>query len=288
MSTEKQHEGGQKAAMAGTPPSIQEGMNPGQAEILAHQFQARPSVFVSGENLAEYEGLAAAWFRHYQPRNPVEAQFVRQAVDLSWMIDRAKRHEAAHLSRRVSDAVTACAGESSAVISEAADMAMFDSTSQGERIRRGLLTLQRDLIRTVDTITKMREREAKFFEANVPVTQPVTEEVRPESVVQHGNPKPVEVVTTSVKPAPASAPSPARPEPHVPDLFDGIPARIETKAKQPARRPDAAKLMANHRRGVQGSPRPRRPRPDLEQLLNDSRLNKTRFGPFSEISCVRG
>lgn len=290
MSTEKQREGSRTIALPSTTPTIHEGIQPSQTDPLAQPSQAKPAVFVSGENLAGYEELAAAWFRHYKPRNPVEVQFVRQAVDLSWMIDRAKRHEAAHLSRRVSEALGACEDGSSAVIAEAADLALFDSSNQGERIRRGLLTLQRDLIRTVDTITKMREREAKFNEVNISVNQPVAEEVRPESVVEREAPAPVEVAPTPMKAALGSAatPSPVQPEQPVADLFDGIPPRVEPKEKRPARRPDAAKVLANHRRGVKGPLRPLRTRPPLDLLLNDNRSDKSPLSSFINISCMPG
>jgi len=273
MSTEKQREGSRTIALPGT--------------TLAQPSQPRPSIFASGENLAGYEELAAAWFGHYKPRNPVEAQFVRQAVDLSWMIDRAKRHEAAYLSRRLSEAISACADESSAAISEAADLALFDSSGQGERIRRGLLTLQRDLIRTVDTITKMRERDAKLSKAMIPVDQPVVDEVGPEPVVERGAPAPVEAVPAPIKAALATVapPSPVQPEPHVPDLFDGIPPRVEPKAKRPSRRPDAAKALANFRRGV---PNPLRTRPPLDLLMNDNRSNRSSLESYIDISCSPG
>jgi hypothetical protein len=63
---------------------------------VTHGLTAQ-TLILPGEDEAEYQRRLAAWTHDLAPCNPYEEELVRQAVSLSWRLDRADRVQAALL-----------------------------------------------------------------------------------------------------------------------------------------------------------------------------------------------
>lgn len=160
MATEKQHEANRKNSLASTGPKTAEGKNVVRSNAIKHGLRADTFELIDGEDPAEFDARLAGWNRVYVPTNEVETELVRQAVVLSWKLDRALRFENAALADRVHAAVLACDCDDNDTKSliQAASLAFFDPSPEGEKLRRYQSTIRRDLLRTLAELAKLRGR----------------------------------------------------------------------------------------------------------------------------------
>jgi hypothetical protein len=171
MATERQIEANRTNAQLSTGPNTCEGKGIVRENALKHGLRASTFELVRGEDPAEFAERLEGWNRAYAPRNKVEADLVRQAVVVSWKIDRAVRVENAAINQNVIDAVLACDCEDDDRDSliQAASLALFDAGPKGERIRRYEFALRREMGRIMSELAKVR----KLTPAIDAETQPV-------------------------------------------------------------------------------------------------------------------
>ena len=287
MSSEKQAEANRRNAQNSTGPKTQEGKDAVRLNALKHGLRAESLDVLPTESPADYQKRIDAWFRHFNPSNPVYEQLVRHGADVSWKLDRTDRYETAHLSKNMVDAMIACEDQSPEGLAQAAALASFDPSKEGDRLRRYQSSLQREYWRTLDALSKMRPDGAISDRAEVrawtsapaPVigaNKPNSAEVRPEPRTV-----PVPSVAAPIEPKSAAVPPPNHQDPRPQDLFAGIPSPAKMRR---ADRPAPAPNKANFSRAVRGRVRSAASRPI--DLLGDPRPNKANSNPLSQISCL--
>ena len=107
MATERQVEANRRNASRSTGPRTAAGKERSRYNALTHGLRARGLDLLPHEDPELFRDRIDAWFDDYRPMEEAEAELVRHAAVLSWKIDRAERHEAAALSRRVREGVAA-------------------------------------------------------------------------------------------------------------------------------------------------------------------------------------
>jgi hypothetical protein len=163
MATVKQREANRRNAQLSSGPKSQEGKEKVRLNAVKHGLRAEVIEVLPHEDRAEFARRLDAWFDEYDPRSEIEIHRVRRAAVLTWKIERADRHEIAQLSKSVVEAVKPCLNDSSVpyaqmdeVFVNAADLASFDASNAGERLRRYQFALQRALDRTMDQLGEPR------------------------------------------------------------------------------------------------------------------------------------
>jgi len=169
MISEKQLEANRRNAQLSTGPKTQEGKARVSANAITHGLRAETFVVVPGEDQEQFNAKLDAWNRSMRPSNEAQSELVRRMVIDSWMLDRAERHEGAILTRNIMEALNACECEDDDVpaLREAAALASFDASNEGERLRRYQSSTHRSLLRTIDTFLKMRRDEQKEKEQEI-------------------------------------------------------------------------------------------------------------------------
>lgn len=159
MATEQQIAANRNNSKQSTGPKTPEGKGIVRVNALKHGLRADTFELVRGEDPAEFAERLEGWNRTYAPRNKVEADLVRQAVVVSWKIDRAVRVENAAINQNVIDAVLACDCEDDdrEALIQAASLALFDASPEGERIRRYEFSLRREMGRILSELAKVRK-----------------------------------------------------------------------------------------------------------------------------------
>jgi hypothetical protein len=159
MATVKQREANQKNAQLSTGPKSQEAKEKVRLNAVKHGLRAEVIEVLPHEDRIEFARRLDAWFDEYDPRSEIEIHRVRRAAVLTWKIERADRHEIAQLSKSVIESVRPCLNDSGVpyaqmdeVFVNAADLASFDPSNAGERLRRYQFALQRALDRTMDQL----------------------------------------------------------------------------------------------------------------------------------------
>jgi hypothetical protein len=163
MTTEKQREANRRNAALSTGPKTREGKDKVRLNPLKHGLRAEIVELLPHEDRVEFTRRLDAYNHEYAPQSEIEVHLVRQAVVLTWKIERADRHEIASLSPGVIKALQPVLDDPdrdpdlvNQTFSEAADLASFDSSAEGERIRRYQFALQSALFRTLDRLGKPR------------------------------------------------------------------------------------------------------------------------------------
>ena len=204
MASEKQIEANRKNAQQSTGPKTDEGKARSRLNAVTHGLTGSVLDILPHEDDREFTRRLNAWFDHYLPTNDAEAQLVRQAVILTWKIDRADRCEIASLSAKIKDAVHPCFNEPlqdnntlNIMFLKAAELASFDPSNEGERLRRYQFSLHRALLRVLDALEKMRKAEAKRNSAAIGASEAKLSAVTPvEAVRQADRPSPNEAKST--------------------------------------------------------------------------------------------
>jgi hypothetical protein len=163
MATVKQREANRRNAQLSSGPKSQEGKEKVRLNAVKHGLRAEVIEVLPHEDRIEFARRLDAWFEEYDPRSEIEIHRVRRAAVLTWKIERADRHEIAQLSKSVIESVRPCLNDSSVpyaqmdeVFVNAADLASFDASNAGERLRRYQFALQRALDRTMDQLGEPR------------------------------------------------------------------------------------------------------------------------------------
>jgi hypothetical protein len=163
MATVKQHEANRRNAQLSSGPKSQEGKDKVRLNAVKHGLRAEVIEVLPHEDRIEFARRLDAWFDEYDPRSEIEIHRVRRAAILTWKIERADRHEIAQLSKSVIEAVKPCLNDLSVppdhmneVFVNTADLASFDASNAGERLRRYQFALQRALDRTMDQLGEPR------------------------------------------------------------------------------------------------------------------------------------
>ena len=143
-------EANRRNAQLSSGPKSQEGKEKVRLNAVKHGLRAEIIEVLPHEDRVEFARRLDAWFEEYDPRSEIEIHRVRRAAVLTWKIERADRHEIAQLSQSVVAAVKPCLSDLNAppdmmneVFVSAADLASFDSSNAGERLRRYQFALER-------------------------------------------------------------------------------------------------------------------------------------------------
>lgn len=128
-----------------------------QIEYYRH-IVAHPSPrLLPGELGEDCQRYIQAWINDSKPRNRSEELVLQYAAESSWRLHLANHLESLILRRQVLEAVATCEGENAEALTEAATLASFDFSKEGERLRRRQSSLHRDMLRGLDTFRKMRK-----------------------------------------------------------------------------------------------------------------------------------
>ena len=168
MASEKQIEANQKNSKWSTGPKTEEGKAVSRLNGLDHGLRTRCVDVLPHEDYALFAKRLELWHYEFQPSSDLVAFLVRQAAILSWKIERAEHYELARLAAKFKDAIDPCFSDPlpdpdvlNALFLKEADLASFDASHEGERIRRYQFSLQRALDRILARIAKIRADEAK-------------------------------------------------------------------------------------------------------------------------------
>ena len=168
MISEKQLEANRKNSKKSTGPKTEAGKAVSRLNGLDHGLRTRCVDVLPHEDYALFAKRLELWHYEFQPSSDLVAFLVRQAAILSWKIERAERYEMARLAAKFKDAIDPCFSDPlpdpdvlNALFLKEADLASFDSSNEGERIRRYQFSLQRALDRVLARIAKIRADEAK-------------------------------------------------------------------------------------------------------------------------------
>jgi hypothetical protein len=147
MTTPKRAEANRRNAQKSTGPKTPEGKDRSRFNALKHGMAAKLPV-LPGENAEAYQGRTDTWTADLQPRNDVERDLVERAARASWQLERVELIEIAILTERIRDAPSDDP--------QAADRLSFDDSEEGERLRRFELSCRRTLLRSLETLLKIR------------------------------------------------------------------------------------------------------------------------------------
>ena len=105
MSSEKQIEANRKNAQKSTGPKTDEGKAASRLNGVVHGLRTRCVDVLPGEDHEEFTTRLRQWLYEYKPTSNMERFLVREAVVITWKIDRAGRCETARLARLIDEAV---------------------------------------------------------------------------------------------------------------------------------------------------------------------------------------
>lgn len=161
MATERQIAANRRNALSSTGPATPEGKAIVRLNAVKHGLRADSLILLPGEDPAEFQTRLDGWNQTHRPATPRAAELVRDAVVLSWRIDRAVRFESAAASQRMLDALLACdcADDDGAALRRAAEQALFDDGPAAERARRYEFALRRCLNKVVSDLEKLGKLE---------------------------------------------------------------------------------------------------------------------------------
>jgi hypothetical protein len=103
MTSSKRRKANAKNARRSTGPRTAAGKARSKMNALKHGLDAK-TIILPGEDGAAFRSRLDAWWLDCPPRNPLEESLLRQAVELSWQLDRADRIQAAQLAERIASA----------------------------------------------------------------------------------------------------------------------------------------------------------------------------------------
>ena len=184
MASEKQIQANRKNAKLSTGPNTEEGKAVSRLNGLDHGLRTRCVDVLPHEDKVLFAKRLELWHYEFQPSSDLVAFLVRQAAILSWKIERAEHYELARLAAKFKDAIDPCFSDPlpdpdvlNSLFLKEADLASFDSSNEGERIRRYQFSLQRALDRILARIAKIRADEAKGLWGRIDPDKDETTEV---------------------------------------------------------------------------------------------------------------
>jgi hypothetical protein len=258
MTSDKQIEANRKNALKSCGPKTQLGKETVRLNALKHECRAQTIEVLPKEKSAEFARHVDAWLDEFAPATPSERYFIRHAVTLSWKLDRADRFEEAMLSRRVDDTISACDDVCDDRIEETVARVLFDSSRQGEQLRRYQLSMHRELRKDLETFSKLR-RQAPTWNPMGPIgaNKPISDETS--AAEKDGHAATLEPVSVSAPNKPiCSQPDPPNKPISASELLS---LSRENRGK---RRPDPARLLKELRaraRSKEPAPGTRRGKP---------------------------
>ena len=99
--TEAQIRANRANAQKSTGPKTDAGKAKARMNALKHGMRSKGGPVLPHEDPAELEARINRWVEDWQPRDAVERELVGRAAKASWALERAEKHEAALLARRV-------------------------------------------------------------------------------------------------------------------------------------------------------------------------------------------
>jgi hypothetical protein len=131
MPTEAQMKANRENAKKSCGPRTEAGKQKSRFNALKHGMRARSiDLVLPHEDPALLEAKVQEWMDDYQPANAIEAELVSRAARLSWVLDRAERHETALVSRRIRRAMIRSRGKRVEQVCELARKLFFMATIQ--------------------------------------------------------------------------------------------------------------------------------------------------------------
>lgn len=189
-------------------PQVEGGTTAPRLNTLKQGLRSESIGVLPDEDGQRFAARLDTWFRELAPNSEAEVLLIRQAALLSWRLDRADRHETATLTQKMLDAIESSEIEDTAAILRTAALAAFDSSVQGERLRRYQFTLQRELRKTLEAIAKLKQTAAK--EAK-PATNKAATLIEPKPDSPKAAPVPASPIATRATKATSTPPSPIKP-----------------------------------------------------------------------------
>jgi hypothetical protein len=249
---------------------------------LKHGLRAELAELLPGEDADAFNQKVQLWVAHYAPADIVEAQLVRQAAVLSWKIDRADHHEFAIHAVRAEDLLHDCQAQGFDTLTrdQASLLTVFDPSDDQERLRRYQFSLQRALIRTLDTLSKLRTQAEKARKGSQPrPSEPKTiSPIEPKAVA---TPEPKTISPIEPKSAPT-------PEPKTISPIEPKSAATSEPISRNISRDDARSNRTNEAKSPRTGWEKRRELMSrvgsLDDKLRDAGISLT---PWDEISCMK-
>ena len=168
MATVKQREANQRNAQFSTGPKTQEGKERSDLNPITHGLRTKVVEVLPTKTANEFVVGLESMFRDYAPEPRWDPPGPPGSLLLTWKIDRANRHEIAQLSEQVVNAVRPCLNDPkiptdqmNEVFVDAAALASFDASNEGERLRRYQVSLQNALFRTLNQLGPPRNLDAQ-------------------------------------------------------------------------------------------------------------------------------
>ncbi len=197
-------------AALSTGPRTAEGKIRSSLNALTHGLTARTPV-LPGEDAAALQQRMDAWMADTRPGNLDEEALVRQAVHLSWRLERADRVIVEHVTEQIAtarDAANRHGGGNGTDDGALAARLLFDDSPESEWLRQQESRFHNALLRTIDRLRRARRERIPQNEPNpTPADQshacisPEVPTSTPAAKMQNEpNPRPVrspEIVPTS-------------------------------------------------------------------------------------------
>jgi hypothetical protein len=131
MPTEAQMKANRENAKKSCGPKTEAGKQKTRFNALKHGMRAQSiDLVLPHEDPAVLEAKIQQWMDDYQPANAIEAELVSRAARLSWVLDRAERHETALVSRRIKRAMLRSHGKRVEQVCELGRKLFFMATIQ--------------------------------------------------------------------------------------------------------------------------------------------------------------
>jgi len=112
MPTDAQIKANRENAKKSCGPKTDAGKQKARFNALKHGMRAQSiDLVLPHEDPALLDAKIQQWTHDYQPKNAIETELVSRAARLSWVLDRAERHETALVSRRVRRAMLKSRGK---------------------------------------------------------------------------------------------------------------------------------------------------------------------------------
>jgi hypothetical protein len=263
MTSDQQIEANRKNALKSCGPKTQLGKETVRLNALKHGCRAQTIEVLPKEKSAEFTRHVDAWLDEFAPATPSERYFIRHAATLAWKLDRADRFEEAMLAHRVDETISACDDGCDGQVEEAAALVLFDSSRQGEQLRRYQLSMHRELRKDLETFSKLR-RQAPTWNPMGPIgaNKPISD--APNKPISDGtSAAEKEAHAATLEPVSVSAPNkPICSQPDAPNkpisASELLSVSRENRGK---RRPDPTRLLKE----LRARARSKEPAPDARR-----------------------
>ena len=165
--TGKAHSLKENAALS-TGPRTAEGKARSSLNAVTHGLTARTPV-LPGEDAAALQHRMDAWMADVQPGNPAEEALVREAVHLSWRLERAERVIVEHVTEQIATARDAANRHGEGGETDDAALAarlLFDDSLESEWLNRQESRFHNALLRNIERLDRARRERIPQNEPN--------------------------------------------------------------------------------------------------------------------------